>query len=161
MTSNYNSVQTASAGRLLAKKVFGQISGGVARTSCDSALAKLVCDSGMQSKELSQGQVSDIGRSECWSDRARVFVNLSHFRSHAGETYVSAELMRRRWLAATTARGSRLLDILVLCSAQRHPGVRSLLYSTAGASWFSFSTSGSSSVPLPSIRLLNSTSSCR
>src|SRR6266478_4180079 len=114
MTSNYNSVQTASAGRLFAKKspqkVFGQISGGVARTSCDSALAKLVCDSGMQSKELSQGQVSDI---------------------------------------------------LVLCSAQRHPGVRSLLYSTAGASWFSFSTSGSSSVPLPSIRLLNSTSSCR
>lgn len=90
MTSNYNSVQTASAGRLFAKKspqkVFGQISGGVARTSCDSALAKLVCDSGMQSKELSQGQVSDIGRSECWSDRARVFVNLSHFRSHACST---------------------------------------------------------------------------
>ena len=36
----------------------------------------------------------------------------SHFRGHAGEMYVSAELMRRGWLAAMTARGSRSFDIL-------------------------------------------------
>ena len=38
--------------------------------------------------------------------------NLSHFRGHAGEMYVSAELMRRGWFAAMTARGSRSFDIL-------------------------------------------------
>jgi len=37
---------------------------------------------------------------------------LSQFRGHAGEMYVSAELMRRGWLAAMTARGSRSFDIL-------------------------------------------------
>ncbi len=37
---------------------------------------------------------------------------LSHFRGHAGEMYVSAELMRRGWLAAMTARGSQSFDIL-------------------------------------------------
>jgi hypothetical protein len=38
--------------------------------------------------------------------------NLSALRGHAGEMYVSAELMRRGWLAAMTARGSRSFDIL-------------------------------------------------
>lgn len=36
----------------------------------------------------------------------------SGLRGHAGEMYVSAELMRRGWLAAMTARGSRSFDIL-------------------------------------------------
>jgi hypothetical protein len=33
-------------------------------------------------------------------------------RGHAGEMYVTAELMRRGWLAAMTARGSRSFDVL-------------------------------------------------
>ena len=37
---------------------------------------------------------------------------VSALRGHAGEMYVSAELMRRGWLAAMTARGSRSFDIL-------------------------------------------------
>ncbi len=37
---------------------------------------------------------------------------MGQFRGHAGEMYVSAELMRRGWLAAMTARGSRSFDIL-------------------------------------------------
>jgi hypothetical protein len=36
----------------------------------------------------------------------------SALRGHAGEMYVSAELMRRGWLAAMTARGSRSFDVL-------------------------------------------------
>jgi hypothetical protein len=39
-------------------------------------------------------------------------VGLSGLRGHAREMYVSAELMRRGWLAAMTARGSRSFDIL-------------------------------------------------
>ncbi len=39
-------------------------------------------------------------------------VNISALRGHAGEMFVSAELMRRGWLAAMTARGSRSFDIL-------------------------------------------------
>ena len=37
---------------------------------------------------------------------------ISQFRGNAGEMYVSAELMRRGWFAAMTARGSRSFDIL-------------------------------------------------
>ncbi|MGA9802037.1 MAG: hypothetical protein WBQ19_06165 [Terriglobales bacterium] len=47
-----------------------------------------------------------------WWNRFMNGDNLSHFRGHAGEMYVSAELMRRGWFAAMTARGSRSFDIL-------------------------------------------------
>jgi len=36
----------------------------------------------------------------------------SQLRGHAGEMFVCAELMRRGWLAAPTARGSRAFDLL-------------------------------------------------
>jgi len=46
------------------------------------------------------------------TSKPRNRAGLSHFRGHAGEMYVSAELMRRGSLAAMTARGSRSFDIL-------------------------------------------------